>query len=228
MQACSLLQFPCTRGPCNACFPSPALMQAACPIFPTVIKEASPGIPLCSVRTYRGKKRRNLWEPVVWEVFRKSHAIARWALVIWCHHEYRACSGWIVQQDVYATEHLWMSRILLGRKYPQSDSSGYVHCQICYLGKRMIIPFYFASFHYSSWKEESCYMKGISYCGAKVAVVQAGSHHSFRKVAICGIVLAQLYKIRPSNSSQSGNRKRQSQGTHYSHNSCIFERLNYK
>lgn len=52
-------------------------------------------------------------------------------------------------------------------------------------------------------------MKCVFYCGAKVAVVQAGSHHSRRKVAICAIVLVQPYKIRPSNSSQSEERKRQ-------------------
>ena len=71
-------------------------------------------------------------------------------------------------------------------------------------------------------------MKGIFYCGAKVAVVQAGSHHSLRKVAICAIVLVQPYKIRPSNSSQSEDRERQSQGTYYSNKSCVFERLDYK
>jgi len=48
-------------------------------------------------------------------------------------------------------------------------------------------------------------MKDIFYCGAKVAVVQAGSHHSFRKVAIYGIALVQSFETRPPNSSQSGN-----------------------
>lgn len=52
-------------------------------------------------------------------------------------------------------------------------------------------------------------MKGIFYCGAKVAIVQAGSHHSLRKVAICAIVLVQPYKIRPSNSSRCEDRRRE-------------------
>jgi len=52
-------------------------------------------------------------------------------------------------------------------------------------------------------------MKGIFYGGAKVAVVQAGSHHSLRKVAICAIVLVQLHEIRPANSSQSEDGKRE-------------------
>lgn len=97
------------QGACTACFPSPALMQAACPIFPTVIKEVSPGIPLCSMRTHRDKKggtSASLWSE------RCSRAMAGWALMMWCHCEYGAYSVWIVQQDVYAIEHLWMSRIL--------------------------------------------------------------------------------------------------------------------
>lgn len=77
------------------------------------------------------------------------------------------------------------------------------------LGKWIVMSFYFLSFHYFSWKEKSCYKKGIFYCGAKVAVVQAGSHCSLRKVAICATILVQPYKIRPSNSSQSEGRKRE-------------------
>lgn len=53
-----------------------------------------------------------------------------------------------------------------------------------------------------TWKVFFC-------CGAKVAVVQAGWNHSLRKVAICAIALVQPYKIRPSNSSQSEDRKRE-------------------
>lgn len=51
--------------------------------------------------------------------------------------------------------------------------------------------------------------KAFFYCGAKVAVVQAGWNHSLQKVAICTIALVQPYKIRPSNSSQSEDRKRE-------------------
>lgn len=47
-----------------------------------------------------------------------------------------------------------------------------------------------------------------------MAVVQAGSHHNLRKVAICAIVLVQPYKIRPSNSSQSEDKERDKTKVH--------------
>lgn len=76
-------------------------------------------------------------------------------------------------------------------------------------GKGMVVAFYFAFVSLFLLKGRELLMKGIFYCGAKVAVVQAGSNHSPQKVAICAIALVQPYKIRLSNSSQSEDRKRE-------------------
>lgn len=141
----------------------------------------------------------------MWGVFRKPHTTARWALVTrfllsaWWDWGMLGGNSALGGVNHLCPSQLSSSRTWDRRKHPQSMAP---------LEKGWPC-FYFAWFHYSFWREESCYMKGIFSCGTKVAVVQGGSHHSFRKVAICAIVLVQPYKIRPSNSSQSEDRKRE-------------------
>lgn len=168
-------------------------MQGACPIFPILIKDISPGSPCCQWEDREREEEEAPWEPGepgrAGEVGgRRGPPVQlgrgclenptqqgdrlRYRGVCWALGEDRVywggtrCSRRCAPRVPISAQWLWNSRSCGGRKHPQS---------VMTVGKRRVVPVYFASFHYSSWKEESCYMKGIFYCGAKVAVVQAGS-----------------------------------------------------
>lgn len=129
----------------------------------------------------------------------KTMRLALVAAVCRAQGEDRVCSG---EQccSVCVVQQLWNSGRWEGRRCSQSMTP---------LGKGMVVPFLFCFVSLFFLKGRELLYRRCFYCGAKVAVVQAGWNHSLEKVAICAIPLVQPYKIRPSNSSQSEDRKRE-------------------